>query len=56
MAAGSKLLIVGDGPLKPCLEPFYDSEYNITWLGYVADEDHSIEILRGAMYLFCHRW
>ncbi|QSJ16907.1 glycosyltransferase family 4 protein [Nostoc sp. UHCC 0702] len=48
MAAGSKLLIVGDGPLKPSLEPFYDSEYNITWLGFVADEDRRIEILRGA--------
>ncbi|BAZ52595.1 group 1 glycosyl transferase [Nostoc sp. NIES-4103] len=48
MAAGSKLLIVGDGPLKPSLEPFYDSEYNITWLGFVANEDRRIEILRGA--------
>ena len=48
MAVGSKLLIVGDGPLKPSLEPFYDSEYGITWLGFVADEDRRIEILRGA--------
>ncbi|WP_414581210.1 glycosyltransferase family 4 protein [Scytonema sp. PCC 10023] len=48
MGPNSKLLIVGDGPLKPSLEPFYGSEYNITWLGFVADEQRRIEILRGA--------
>ena len=47
MGAGSKLLIVGDGPLKPSLETFYGSEYNIIWLGFVADENRRIEILRG---------
>jgi glycosyltransferase involved in cell wall biosynthesis len=45
---GSKLLIVGDGPLKYSLEPFYGPEYNIYWLGFVADEERRIEILRGA--------
>ncbi|MBW4575632.1 MAG: glycosyltransferase family 4 protein [Aphanothece sp. CMT-3BRIN-NPC111] len=43
-----KLLIVGDGPLKSSLEPLYGSEYNIIWLGTVADEQQRIEILRGA--------
>jgi glycosyltransferase involved in cell wall biosynthesis len=45
---GSKLLIVGDGPLKSSLEPFYGAEYNIIWLGFIADEERRIEILRGA--------
>lgn len=45
---GSKLLIVGDGPLKASLEPFYGAEYNIIWLGFIADEKRRIEILRGA--------
>ncbi|MBW4632248.1 MAG: glycosyltransferase family 4 protein [Iphinoe sp. HA4291-MV1] len=48
MGPDSKLLIVGDGPLKPSLEPFYGCEYNIIWLGFVADEQRRIEILRGA--------
>ncbi len=48
MGVNSKLLIVGDGPLKPSLEPFYNWEYGITWLGFVADENRRIEILRGA--------
>ncbi|WP_017316914.1 glycosyltransferase family 4 protein [Mastigocladopsis repens] len=48
MGANSKLLIVGDGPLKASLEPFYGLEYNVIWLGFVADEQRRIEILRGA--------
>jgi glycosyltransferase involved in cell wall biosynthesis len=48
MGAQSKLLIVGDGPLKNSLEPFYGAEYNIVWLGFVADEQRRIDILRGA--------
>jgi glycosyltransferase involved in cell wall biosynthesis len=48
MEPGSKLLIVGDGPLKSSLEPFYGAEYNITWLGFIAEEERRIEILRGA--------
>lgn len=47
MQANSKLLIVGDGPLKSSLEPFYGWEYGIIWLGFVADENRRIEILRG---------
>ena len=48
MGEQSKLLIVGDGPLKPSLEPFYGREYGIYWLGFVADEQKRIDILRGA--------
>lgn len=44
----SKLLIVGDGPLRASLELYYDSEDSILWLGTVADESRRIEILRGA--------
>ncbi|GAA6621886.1 glycosyltransferase family 4 protein [Scytonema sp. NUACC26] len=47
MGPQSKLLVVGDGPLKPSLETFYGEEYNIIWLGFVADEQRRIEILRG---------
>ncbi|MFN6572212.1 glycosyltransferase [Nostoc minutum NIES-26] len=48
MGVDSKLLIVGDGPLKPSLEQFYGWEEGVTWLGFVADENRRIEILRGA--------
>lgn len=48
LEADSKLLIVGDGPLKPSLQPFYGAEEGIIWLGFIADETRRIEILRGA--------
>ncbi len=48
MGPDSKLLILGDGPLMPSLEPFYGPEYGIKWLGAVADENKRIQILRGA--------
>ncbi|MDJ0616617.1 MAG: glycosyltransferase family 4 protein [Calothrix sp. MO_192.B10] len=48
MSEGSKLLIVGNGPLKPSLEPFYGPEHGVIWLGFIADENRRIEILRGA--------
>jgi glycosyltransferase involved in cell wall biosynthesis len=48
MGVNTKLLIVGDGPLKPSLESFYGREYGIIWLGFIADEDRRIEILRGS--------
>lgn len=47
MQPGSKLLIVGDGPLTPALKPFYGPEYGILWMGFVADENRRLEILRG---------
>ena len=48
MKPDSKLLIVGDGPLMSSLKPFYGPEYGILWLGFVADENRRLEILRGA--------
>lgn len=48
METTTKLLIVGDGPLRASLEPFYGAEYGIIWLGFVASEERRIEILRGA--------
>ncbi|WP_448560562.1 glycosyltransferase family 4 protein [Trichothermofontia sp.] len=48
MGPKCRLLIVGDGPLRPSLEPFYGLEYGIQWLGFEANEQRRIEILRGA--------
>lgn len=48
MEPGSKLLMVGDGPLTPALKPFYGEEDGIIWLGVVADEQKRIDILRSA--------
>lgn len=42
-----KLVIVGDGPLAPILKATYSQCQNIIWLGYIADEQRRIEILRG---------
>jgi len=42
-----KLAIVGSGPLEASLKAFY-TDSNILWLGFVADEERRIEILRGA--------
>ncbi len=47
MGADDKLVIVGSGPLEPSLKAFY-TDSNIIWLGFVANEDRRIEILRGA--------
>ena len=44
----SKLVIVGNGPLSDSLMPSYGEEYGIIWLGFVADEERRIEILRAA--------
>jgi glycosyltransferase involved in cell wall biosynthesis len=43
-----KLLVMGDGALRSSLEPFYDLEDGIVWLGAVTDSDRRIDILRGA--------
>jgi glycosyltransferase involved in cell wall biosynthesis len=48
MGADSYLLVVGDGPLRPSLEPFYSLDDGIIWLGAIADEQKRLEILRGA--------
>ncbi|MFM8004438.1 MAG: glycosyltransferase family 4 protein, partial [Dolichospermum sp.] len=48
MRPHTKLLVVGDGPLKSSLESFYGTEHGIIWLGFIADENRRIEILRGS--------
>lgn len=48
MGPECKLVIVGDGPLKATLEPFYGPESGIVWLGFEANEQRRIDILRGS--------
>jgi glycosyltransferase involved in cell wall biosynthesis len=48
MGPDSKLLIVGNGPLADSLQALYGPEHGIIWLGFVANEQRRIEILRGA--------
>jgi glycosyltransferase involved in cell wall biosynthesis len=43
----SKLLILGDGPLKSTLKQFYSEEDGVIWLGFVGDDQKRINILRG---------
>jgi len=47
MRSNDKLVIVGSGPLEASLKAFY-SDSSIIWLGFVANEERRIEILRGA--------
>ena len=47
MPEGCKLAIVGTGPLLAGLKAFYGSDPSIIWMGYIADEQRRIEILRG---------
>lgn len=46
MGDDCQLLMVGDGPIRSSLQPHYGKEYNIIWLGFVADEQQRINILR----------
>lgn len=48
MGRDSKLLIVGDGPLASSLMASYGADLGILWLGFVADEQQRVRILRGA--------
>lgn len=48
MGHQSRLAIVGNGPLAASLKMFYGEEDGILWLGFVANEQRRIEILRGA--------
>lgn len=48
MSTDSQLVIVGNGPMLPALSANYGSEHGILWLGFVANEQRRIEILRGA--------
>ena len=45
---GCQLLIVGDGPMRSSLQLNYGKEHGIVWLGYIADEQQRINILRAA--------
>src|SRR4028119_1580792 len=45
---GNVLAIVGDGPLAASLQLSYGEDEGIVWLGFVAEEERRIEILRGA--------
>ncbi len=47
MGEENKLVIVGSGPLESSLKAFYPDS-SIIWLGFVANEERRIEILRGA--------
>ena len=48
LGRGSKLVIVGNGPLSASLMPFYGEEYGIVWWGFEANEQRRIQILRAA--------
>ncbi|WP_019508057.1 glycosyltransferase family 4 protein [Pleurocapsa sp. PCC 7319] len=48
MGDNCQLLMVGDGPIRSSLQPSYGKEHNIIWLGFVADEQQRIDILRAA--------
>ncbi|HEY9881942.1 MAG TPA: glycosyltransferase family 4 protein [Leptolyngbyaceae cyanobacterium] len=48
MGEHCRLAIVGNGPLAASLKMFYGEDDSITWLGFIADEERRIEILRGA--------
>ncbi|NEO26143.1 MAG: glycosyltransferase family 4 protein, partial [Kamptonema sp. SIO4C4] len=46
--AGSKLVLVGDGPLKSTLELYYGEEEGIIWHGFEGNEQRRVDILRSA--------
>jgi glycosyltransferase involved in cell wall biosynthesis len=48
MGDNCQLLMVGDGPIRSSLQPHYGKEHNIIWLGFIADEQQRIDILRAA--------
>jgi len=48
MGSASKLVIMGSGPLEPMLRTAYGEDLGIVWLGFVADEQRRIDILRSA--------
>jgi glycosyltransferase involved in cell wall biosynthesis len=48
MGPHCKLVIVGSGPLEASLKLFYGDDDDILWLGYLADEQRRIDLLRAA--------
>jgi glycosyltransferase involved in cell wall biosynthesis len=43
-----RLIMVGDGALRPALESFYGRDQGVIWLGFEAKEQRRIELLQGA--------
>jgi glycosyltransferase involved in cell wall biosynthesis len=48
MRKGSKLVIVGNGSNAPSLMSTYGADQGIIWMGFVADEQQRIQVLRGS--------
>ncbi len=48
MGSGSKLVVVGDGPLAESLRAIYGEDLGIIWRGFIPSERERIQILRGA--------
>lgn len=48
MGSDSKLVIVGNGPLAPALMSAYGAELGVIWMGFIADEQQRVQILRGS--------
>jgi glycosyltransferase involved in cell wall biosynthesis len=48
MGESSKLVIVGNGPLAPALMSTYGTELGVIWMGFIANEQQRIQILRGS--------
>jgi glycosyltransferase involved in cell wall biosynthesis len=48
MGPRCKLAIVGSGPLEASLKLFYGDDQDILWIGYLADDQHRIDLLRSA--------
>ncbi|GAB4364468.1 MAG: glycosyltransferase family 4 protein [Elainellaceae cyanobacterium] len=48
MGPGSRLVVVGNGPLAPTLMSNYGADLGVIWMGFVADEQQRIQILRGS--------
>jgi glycosyltransferase involved in cell wall biosynthesis len=48
MGSRSKLLMVGSGPLLAPLRSQYGEDIGVKWLGFVAEEQRRIDILRSA--------
>ncbi len=48
MGDDCQLLMVGDGPIRSSLQPYYGKEHNIIWLGFIANEQQRVDILRAA--------
>jgi glycosyltransferase involved in cell wall biosynthesis len=48
MGQNSRLLMMGSGPLLSSLKAQYGKDLGIQWLGFVAEEERRIEILRSA--------